>query len=159
MKSNKKTLLYFFSSAILLITAGCGFRSTATDPAALTAQFETARQNERALITKIVEDPQRSNTLLMLLDERDQTVAAHADTVAAYIDNMRTLNANYDAQQAEFEQLFTAYRTKRQTYQQDLVNIIQRMKSSTTAKEWKQLAKFQLNELNPRKITQPNGRA
>jgi hypothetical protein len=33
------------------------------------------------------------------------------------------------------------------------VNIIQQMKANTTAKEWKRLAKFQLNELNPRAIT------
>ncbi len=156
MKLTKKPLRYLLVTAILMITAGCGFRGTATDPAALEAHFESVRQNERQLITKIVEDPQRSNALFMLLDERDQIVSKHAGVVVAYIENMRTLNADYDAPQAEFEQLFATYRNDRQTYQQDLVNIVQQMKANTTAKEWKRLAKFQLNELNPRKMTQFN---
>jgi hypothetical protein len=159
MKLKKKPLSYILVTAILMTTASCGFRSTATDPAALEAHFETVRLEERELITKIVEDPQRTRTLFTLLDERDQKVAEHAATVLAYIDNMRTLNADYDAPQADFEQLFASYRANRQTYQKDLVNIVQKMKANTTAKEWKRLAKFQLDELNPRRMTQPSGGA
>lgn len=159
MRLQKKPFLSLLAVATLVTTAGCGFRSTATDPAALEAHFEAARQSERQLVTEIVQDPQRTNALIMLLDKRDQTVAEHAKIVTTYINNMRTLNANYDAPQAEFEQLFASYRTSRQTYQQDLVNIIQQMKANTSAQEWKQLAKFQLKELNPRAMTQSSGGA
>ena len=159
MELKIKPLTYLLTAAILVTTASCGFRSTATDPAALEAHFEAVRSDERQLISRIVEDPQRTSTLFKLLDERDQTVAEHAATVMAYIDDMRTLNANYDAPQADFEQLFASYRANRQTYQKDLVDIVQKMKASTTAKEWKRLAKFQLDELNPRKMTQPGGGA
>ena len=155
----RKYKLPLVLATTVFIVVGCGFRSTATDPAAVEAQFEAAKQDERQLLTAIVEDPERTNTLLMLLDERNQTVANHAATVETYINNMRTLNADYDAERADFELLFAAYRTDRQTYQQNLVNIIQQMKANTTAKEWKRLAKFQLNELNPRAMTTPAGGA
>ena len=159
MRRHKKPLNYLLVTATLMITAGCGFRGTTTDPAALEAQFESVRQNERQLITRIVEDPRRSDALFMLLDARDQIVSDHAETVVAYIDNMRTLNADYDAPRTDFEQLFASYRANRQTYQKDLVNIVQKMKANTTAKEWKRLAEFQLDELNPRRMTQPSGEA
>ena len=151
MKSRKYKLPFLLATTILVV-AGCGFRSTATDPGAVEAHFEAAKQDERQLLTAVVEDPERANTLLMLLDMRNQTVANHAATVETY---MRALNADYDAERADFEQLFATYRTDRQTYQQQLVNLIQQMKASTTAKEWKRLAKFQLKELNPRAMTTP----
>ena len=159
MKLKKKPLGYLLVTTILMTMAGCGFRGTTTDPDTLEAHFESVRQNERQLISKIVEDPQRSNALFMLLDARDQIVSDHAETVVAYIDNMRTLNADYDAPRTDFEQLFASYRANRQTYQKDLVNIVQKMKANTTAKEWKRLAEFQLDELNPRRMTQPSGEA
>jgi hypothetical protein len=74
------------------------------------ASLRPQKQDERQLLTAIVEDPERTNTLLMLLDKRNQKVAIHAATVDTYINSMPALNVNYDAERADFELLFAAYR-------------------------------------------------
>ena len=121
------------------------------------AQLKASKVAERQLLEDVVEDSKRAETFGLLLDERDTIVSVYADVVADYIASMRALNSDYDATAEDFERLITDYRSARQSYQQDLISVIQRMKATTNEKEWKRLAKFQLQELNPRETAPSKG--
>jgi hypothetical protein len=51
---------------VLLITTGCGLRSTATDPDALQARFTASKIAERQMVWDVIEDTERANTILLL---------------------------------------------------------------------------------------------
>ncbi|MEE4361482.1 MAG: hypothetical protein V2I63_08145 [Pseudomonadales bacterium] len=127
------------------------------DPAAVAAQFEAARAREQALVRETVADPDRMTTIVGLIDERDRIVSAYAERVRRYVEDARRLNGNYDARIEDFEVLVSEFRDARQSYQEAMVRIVDRMKDATSDAEWKRLAAFQLKELNPRSMTQPAG--
>ncbi len=142
---------------VLLMMIGCGTRSTTTDPEALQARFTASKVAERQMVRDVIGDTARASSFLLLLDERDVIVSNYADVVENYIEEMRVLNADYEASREDFERLLTNYREARQSYQRDLVAVIQQMKAATQQNEWKRLAKFQLQELNPRETIHVTG--
>ena len=70
---------------------------------------------------------------------------------------MKALNADYDASRDEFEQVILAYNSERRRAHSRFINLMTRMKATTTEKEWKSLSKFELKELHPQALVHAPG--
>ncbi len=145
-----------FAMAVTCIAAaivlGCASGSEPIDPAAVQARIADSKAEFRALAASTIEDSGRAIAFAALLDERDALIARQSDTVKRYSESMKKLNADYDATREDFDRLTLKYNSDRRIAQSQFVNIMERMKSATTEKEWKKLVKFELKELNPRAL-------
>lgn len=137
---------------LAVVLPGCSLRKGPPDPAQVQRKVEAAKDAERSLIERTIQDADRSGRLLELLGERDRIVAAHVDAVVAYRGQMRTLNANYDTTAEQLSEAVAEYNTQRQGLQTELAELIEAMKAQTTVAEWKAIAKYQIKKLEPREL-------
>jgi septal ring factor EnvC (AmiA/AmiB activator) len=145
--------------ATALLAAACATQPPAADPAALQAQLEAFRRQERDLVRATVTDADRAERLLSLLDERDRLVAESTLRLKEKRKRMAQLNADYHAGRDRFEALMAEFSGERSDAQSRFVALIGEMKAQTTRAEWRVIAPFQLKHLNPRKLVygQPAG--
>jgi len=136
-----------------LLLSGCVKRTEAPDPAALRAQIAEARQQETDLVRSTVADPARAEQLLQLLEERDRLMAGYARRIGEHRSEITALNADYDATRADFDALLTDFNRQRAEAQSEIILLIDAMKQTTTADEWKVISKFQLRRLHPRQLS------
>lgn len=137
---------------LALLAPACALRKGPPDPAKVQQKITAAREAERALVERTVEDSDRADRLAALLTERDRIVAAHAEAVVAYRGRMRALNADYDTTPQQLAEAVAGYNTERQQLQTELAELIGEMKAATTADEWKAIAKYELKKLDPREL-------
>lgn len=142
---------------VLAIVLGCASGSKPVDPAAVQAKVEASEAEFRDLANDTIEDRDRAATFIRLLDERDALIADHAGAVRRYAETMKALNADYDASRDDFERVARQYNSDRRLSQSRFVDLMSRMKAATTDKEWKKLSKFELKELDPRKLAYAPG--
>lgn len=138
--------------AFAVLASGCALRKGPPDPAKVQQKITAAKEAERALVERTVEDADRVARLAELLAERDRIVAAHGDAVVGYRGRMRALNADYDATPEQLAEAVDGYNTERQQLQTELAELIAAMKAATTAEEWKAIAKYELKKLEPREL-------
>ena len=134
------------------VASGCALRKGPPDPAKVQQKISAAKEAERALVERTVTDADRAARLAELLAERDRIVDAHGDAVAAYRERMRALNADYDTTDEELAEAVTEYNVQRFGLQTELAELIAEMKATTTAAEWKAIAKYELKKLDPRQL-------
>ena len=111
-----------------------------------------ALDGEKELIRSRVEDPERAERLVAMLDERDRLVAEHAELVRGYGERMSALNAEYGADRESFDRLVSDYNSQRMQAQRQLAELVDAMKHEATATEWKAIARYQLKKVNPREL-------
>ena len=138
--------------AFAVLASGCALRKGPPDPAKVQQKITAAKEAERALVERTVADADRAARLAELLTERDRIVAEHGDAVAAYRERMRALNADYDTTAEQLAEAVTAYNTQRFGLQTELAELIAEMKATTTAVEWKAIARYELKKLEPREL-------
>ena len=135
-----------------LLAAACALQPATPDPAQVEARVAEFREEERALILETVADSGRAERLLTLLDERDRLIGDSTRAIRDHRGRMARLNADYHAPREQFDALLAAYNEQRSRMQLRFVDVIGRMKAETTAAEWKVIARFQLKNLNPRRL-------
>ena len=136
--------------AALTIAIGCASRSHAPNPDEAQARIEATHAELRELIASEIDDPERAKMFAALSDERDSLIERHFGIVQRYSTTMKKLNADYSATREDFENLIQDYNRDRRASQAEFVELIGKMKATTTEDEWKKLAKFELRKLNPR---------
>jgi hypothetical protein len=136
--------------AALVLLAACALRKGPPDPAKVERKMNATLEGEKALIRSTVANPEKADKLIALLADRDRLVAEQAETVGAYRDRMKVLNADYNANRSDFDRAVADYNSDRTELQTQLVELIEAMKRETTAEEWKAVAKYQVKSLNPR---------
>jgi len=146
------TKLCIISAACIALTiaVGCASRSQPPDPDALQARIEATHAEFRDLIASEIDDQERARSFSALSDERDLLISRHFELVQRYSIAMKALIADHSSTREEFETLIHDYNRDRRASQVEFVELIGEMKATTTKKEWKKLAKFELQELNPR---------
>jgi hypothetical protein len=138
--------------ALALLAPACALRKGPPDPAKVQQRISAARDGELVLVERTVQDAERAERLVELLAERDRVVSTHAESVVAYRERMRTLNADYDTPPEQLAEAVAAYNAERHRSQTELAELIAEMKAATTAEEWKAIAKYQLKKLDPREL-------
>jgi hypothetical protein len=122
------------------------------DPVKVQRQIAEAREQEIALVRATVTDPERAERLLQLLAERDRLVEEHAKLVIEHREKIALLAADYDARREDFEVLLARFNQQRESAQRETIDLVAAMKAATTADEWKDISRFQLKRLEPRKL-------
>ena len=139
------------ASAVLLIAA-CSSSGPAPDIAEIEAQISASKAEELELVAATIQERDRANAFIKLLDERERLFERFADDIAMHQKKMAALNADYHAERSEFDAALSSYNRKRTAAQKELIGLIGRMKQATTAEEWKTIAEFQQARLHPRKL-------
>lgn len=136
------------AAVAVLSIAACTGQKTAPDPAQIEEEIAAAKVEELELVRSTIADPERKARLIGLLAERDRVMTAAAERVAAHKEQVARLDADYDAERADFEAVLADYNRSRADLQKELVDLIVAMKQTTTAEEWKSISAFQLKRLN-----------
>jgi len=97
----------------------------------------------RAAIAREVKDPGRSRQASALVDELQQIVTAANADLKAHNGRLWTLNANYDATEAEVQAVFRDFNAARDRRQDETLALNRRAKALVTEQEWHALASVQ----------------
>jgi hypothetical protein len=107
---------------------------------------ETARrslQDMRDYVGKNVPEPARSTKLLGLIDAYEASIAALNEQLQAGFREFRSLNADYDAPPERLLKAHEDFVVARRKLVLKALDVVQGMKASTSAEEWKDLAKLE----------------
>ena len=148
-------LLTAFCATLFL--QSCSSVNQAPDPAAVRLAILEAREEEQKLVRSTIGDPQRLGAFLALIDQRDEVLQEYAAKIGKYRRDFALLNADYDAQRSDFEKLVSEYNEQRTVTQQELLELIESMKRSTTSEEWRAISEFQKKRLHPRRLAYDGG--
>jgi len=142
----------FLITGILLFSA-CALRPEVPDPVKVQEEIGEYRRQELALISTTIPDPERANRMIRLLGERDELIAQSTKTINAFRDQISILNADYHADRESFEALVANYNSQRAVAQEKFTALIGAMKKEASSEEWKVISKFQVERLQPRRLT------
>jgi hypothetical protein len=129
----------------------------ASDPEAVRVAVVEAQEQERQLVQATIQDPERTERFLALIDQRDNILRRHVAEIEEYRAAFERLNSDYHADRKEFEPLVAQYNEQRGIAQDELVKLLEAMKRATTKAEWQVIAKFQKENLNPRDLSYGGG--
>jgi hypothetical protein len=110
------------------------------------------RADETTLVQATVADPARAERLLALLDERDGLIEETIEMLQQYRRELRAINADYDARREIIIEMVDQYNRDRAHKQLRFIDLITKMKATTTADEWKVIAEFQLDNFKARQL-------
>lgn len=128
---------------IICVAAGCA--KQAPDPAQM-------RADETTLIQATVTDPARTERLLGLLEERDRLIEEASAMLQQYRRELKTVNADYDASREIVIEMVDQYNRDRARKQLQFIDLITKMKATTSVDEWKVIAEFQLDRFDARQV-------
>jgi hypothetical protein len=135
-----------------LLMASCISQKTPPDPAELEQQIIEARAGELDLVRATIGDPQRATEFIELLNARDDLVDSYTRDVAQHRIAIARLNADYDAERNEFETLLADFNRNRTSVQGSLLDLLTKMKETTTDGEWRVISDFQSDNLDVRHL-------
>jgi len=110
------------------------------------------RADETTLVQSTMTDPARAERLLALLDERDRLIEETIEMLQQYRRELRAINADYDARREIIIEMVDQYNLDRAQKQLRFIDLITKMKATTTADEWKVIAEFQLDNFKARQL-------
>jgi hypothetical protein len=97
---------------------------------------ESATQKMRRVISSDVAEAGRRDQMLKLVDKFEAVQTSFNKDVVDFITHYQTLNANYDAPRAAFDQLFLQYNTERVQARNQALDLHFQLASLATDKEW-----------------------
>ena len=95
----------------------------------------------RVAVGETVKDPARSGELVGLVGELEQAMIEASEARKVHDARLRSLNANYDANEDDFRALFREFNAKKKERQDRILAIDERTRSLTTDVEWNALSK------------------
>jgi hypothetical protein len=125
------------SLVFFLFIGGCSHKPK---PSAM----ESARgafDDLRAAVQREIKDPDKAAQGTDLVDQLERLVIEANKDRKAHDEKIRSLNANYDATEEEFQTAFSGFNARQKDRQDRVLEINQRAKELTTEEEWKALAK------------------
>ena len=140
------------AGAMALAIAACASFQSAPDPARVEREIAASKASELELVRSTIRDPVRTERFIDLLAQREQLMQRFVGQIIDHRKRMKVLNADYNTERSDFETQLADYNRKRAIAQQELVELITAMKQTTTADEWREIAAFQLDRLDPRHL-------
>jgi hypothetical protein len=153
MKTTVSAVSAILLTTGLLLFSACSLRPQVPDPVKVQEEIAEYRRQELALISATIPDPERAERMIQLIGERDELIAQSTKTINAYREEMSILNADYHADRESFETLVASYNSQRAAAQERFTALIGAMKMEASPEEWKVISKFQLQRLEPRRLT------
>ena len=138
--------------AMLVITSSCASQDGMPDPALIEAEIAEARVEEQELVRNTIQDPGRAEIFVGLLEERDRLLERLAKQHSTHRHQLAELSADYSAERREFERLLATFNHDRRSAQDELIDLVNRMKLATKADEWRTISAFQVKRVDPRQI-------
>jgi hypothetical protein len=136
-RMNKRVSLVSAFLVLVLLIGGCSHKPKPSAMEAARGAFDDLR----AAVRSEIKDPDRAAQGTDLVDQLERlTIEANKDH-KAHDKKIRSLNANYDATEEEFQAAFLAFDARQKDRQERMLEINQQAKDLTTAEEWKALAK------------------
>jgi septal ring factor EnvC (AmiA/AmiB activator) len=147
-----KTWMSLAGTVVTLCLAACISPQLAPDPELIKEQIAASKAEELRLVRATITENERAERFVLLLEERERLFRRYSAEISEYRRKLNELNADYAAERADFENLIAAYNRKRASAQEEVVELIARMKQATTADEWATISAFQTERLNPRML-------
>lgn len=129
-----------FLGVILLAYLAQACAKDVKDPAELL-------DRERALVRSTIDDSDRAERFVELLDERDQLISEQAEILQRYRQELQALNLDYQAERQSVNRLVAEFREQTTETASQYLSQITALKALTTAEEWKIIAAYQLDNL------------
>jgi hypothetical protein len=136
-RMNKRVSIGGVCLVLLLLIAGCSQKSK---PSALESA-KGAFEELRTAVRSEIKDPDKAAQGTHLVDQLERLVIEANNDRKAHDDKIRSLNANYDATEEEFQAAFREFNARQKNRQDRVLEINQRAKNLTTEEEWKALVK------------------
>lgn len=137
------TIAVAFLATLILLMPACASRKEAPDPILVQKKIAEYRAQELDLIRSTVLNRERADHLIELIGKRDQLVSDFGKKIAEYGKKIAALNADYHAERDSFDMLMTGYNRQRKAAQHEFVALIDAMKKTLTADEWKIISSYQ----------------
>jgi hypothetical protein len=118
----------------------------------LAADLAEVREQERLLVSETIVDANRSEAFFLLLARRDELLEEQLIVTRQHIERIEVLTKNYKSSRSDFDALFAEYNVARSVNQRGYIEIIGKMKITTTSQEWKVISKYQLKYLEARSL-------
>lgn len=125
-------------SLFVLLTDGCAHQQTASHQKPV---------DMKSLVKKEIPDPERADQILALLEQLDADLATQRQAILASQQELKKLNADYDATPEQFMKLIDSARESRERSRQKIIDTYFRIKALTTRGEWEALAKAEMQAL------------
>ena len=130
------------AAAALILTA-CG-----KDAIAPADVEEQAFEDLRTEVRQAIDDPVRVAEVLTVVDALSKNLLTLRESVSARNSRARELNADYDAQRADFEVLFEQINAEIRLNQQRVTKSHHTLLEVTTDEEWAQISKSRTKAMN-----------
>ncbi len=131
-------------AAAALFLAGCGGK----DAVAPADVEEQAFEDLRTEVREAIDDPVREAEVLTVVDALSKDLVTLRESVSARNSRARELNADYDAQRADFEALFEQINAEIRSNQQSVTQTHYALLEVTTEEEWAQISKSRTKAMN-----------
>ena len=95
----------------------------------------------RAEVRAVIEDPQREEQVVTLVDKMQQEYVELKQTAEARRQALRTLNADYDATREQFDEFLDRYNAELESSHRSYRESHRALVAATKAEEWAALAK------------------
>ena len=125
--------------ALMILLVGC---SHEPKPTALVSA-KGALDEFRSAVLREIKDPDKASQVAGLVDQAERVLIEANDDRKAHDARIQSLNADYDATEEDFRAAFREFNAKWNDHQDRILDLNQRAKALTTAKEWKALTKAQ----------------
>lgn len=138
----------------LLIGAACLLAACAREPTPAPEDAVRRSMDElRAAALKIIKDPARAKETAGLVDRLEQHFDEALKANQTHLKRLWTLDADYDATEADFRKLFADFNAGAVRRRDQFVELRDRMIATTTEAEWTELARARVRVLES--IVQP----
>jgi uncharacterized coiled-coil DUF342 family protein len=125
-------------TAALLVFAWLGAYGCAA-PQTSTERAHDEMNDFRAAVRKAVPDPARSQQVIGLADQLEKLVEEANAEARSFHERLTTLNANYDATEADFAKLLAERESTRRAWRERVLAARTGIAQHLTDAEWKQL--------------------
>jgi hypothetical protein len=104
-----------------------------------------------------VKDPVRAARIEKLAEQADCQAGELSWFSHEFRDQLRALNANYNAKPKEFKNLIADFKLQRQRLRDGIIDLLFRIRKLATEQEWKELSGFERRALSQRLLDETVG--
>ncbi|HMO05115.1 MAG TPA: hypothetical protein PKC67_13585 [Kiritimatiellia bacterium] len=128
----------------MALSVGCA--STPAPSSAATAR--QAMVDWRTKVRAVIGDQDRAEQVIAQIDRMEHLIADADVERRAHDDQLRSLNANFDATEADFRAAFDSFNAKKGARQRTALAINRQIRSLVSPEEWKALSDVTLEALD-----------
>lgn len=142
-----KLLLRLRCLALVSVAVALGVVACTHQQLTPEARLQQGAADMRATITRIVADPAHRDQLLERANSFERVLADYAVEFESFVGKLHQANRNYDTPPEQIKATFAQFEKVRQTSRAQALDLHFQMLALTSADEWKQIAKAEIQML------------